>query len=161
LPLGERSGYWHELTNFTVQGALEGERLKVLACTGGNPHEQEMSVFGEDWSNAAHLWWVQAKPGDKLDLVVPVQSAGKYNLALQMTKARDYGIVQLYLDSQKLGRPIDLYHTAVVATGPLEMGVHDLTAGEHKLTIEVVGANPKAIKAYMAALDYVKLDPAR
>jgi len=45
------------------------------------------------------------------------------------------------------------------ATGLLALGAHDLTAGEHKLTVEIVGANDKAVKAYMFAIDYVKLDP--
>ena len=44
-----------------------------------------------------------AKPGDKLDLALPVKQAGKYRLGMQLTKAPDYGIVQLYLDGQKLG----------------------------------------------------------
>jgi len=78
---------------------------------------------------------------------------------MQLTKAPDYGIVQLYLDGQKLGEPIDLYHESVVATGLLAMGEHDLTAGDHKLTVAIMGANDKAIKNYMFGLDYVKLDP--
>ena len=78
---------------------------------------------------------------------------------MQLTKAPDYGIVQLYLDGEKLGAPIDLYHESVVATGLLAMGEHELTAGDHKLTVEIVGANDKAIKSYMFGLDYVKLDP--
>ena len=54
-----------------------------------------------------------------------------------MTKAPDYGIVQLYLDGQKLGSPIDLYHASVVPTGLKSLDVHDLAAGEHKLTVEI------------------------
>jgi hypothetical protein len=88
-----------------------------------------------------------------------VKQAGKYRLGMQLTKAPDYGIVQLSLDGQKLGAPIDLYHESVVPTGLLAMGEHDLTAGEHKLTVEIMGANDKAIKNYMFGLDYVKLDP--
>ena len=37
---------------------------------------------------------------------------------MQLTKAPDYGIVQLYLDGQKLGDPIDLYRDGVSAHGP-------------------------------------------
>jgi len=88
-----------------------------------------------------------------------VKQAGKYRVAMQLTKAVDYGIVQLYLDGAKLGDPIDLYHDGVVPTGLLRMGEHDLSTGEHKLTVEIVGANDKAVKSYMFGLDYVKLDP--
>jgi len=68
--------------------------------------------------------------------------------------------VQLYLDDEKLGDLIDLYHASVVPTGFLALGTRDLTAGQHKLTVEITGANDKAIKVYMFGLDYVKLAPA-
>ena len=159
VPLSERVGYWTTVESAKVKGAVEGEKLKILSKTGGNPQEQDMTGFGSQWSNDAHLWWTDAKPGDKLDLALPVKQAGKYRLGMQLTKAPDYGIVQLYLDGEKLGAPIDLYHESVVATGFLAMGEHDFTAGEHKLTVEIAGANDKAIKNYMFGLDYVKLDP--
>jgi len=153
-------GYWGAVQTFTVKGVIEGEKLKVLSKTGGNAQEQDMTGFPGQWSNDAHLWWVEAKPGDKLDLALPVKEAGKHRLGAQMTKAPDYGIVQLYLDGQKLGGPIDLYHASVIPTGPHSLGVQELTAGEHKFTVEITGANAKAIKSYMFGLDYLKLEPA-
>jgi hypothetical protein len=75
-----------------------------------------------------------------------------------LTQAVDYGIVQFALDGQKLGNPIDLYHDGVVPTGPLDLGAQALTAGDHKLTVEITGANEKAAKSYMFGLDYVKLE---
>ena len=158
VPLSERIGYWQAVESVKVKGAIEGEKLKILSKTGGNPQEQELTGFPGQWSNDAHLWWIEAKPGDKLELAVPVKEAGKYKLSAQLTKAPDYGIVQLYLDDQKLGTPIDLYHASVIPTGPQSLGVHDLTAGQHKLTVEITGANEKAIKGYMFGLDYLKLD---
>ncbi|MCX6922045.1 MAG: DUF2961 domain-containing protein [Verrucomicrobia bacterium] len=157
-PLSERVGYWTPIETLKVKGAIEGEKLKVLGKTGGNPQEQDMTGFAGQWSNDAHLWWIQAKVGDKLDLALPVKAAGKYRLGFQLTKAPDYGIVQLYLDGQILGDPIDLYHESVEPTGLLEMGERQLAAGDHKLTLEILGANEKAIKSYMFGLDYVKLE---
>ncbi len=154
----QRKGYWGEIEVFKVKGALEGEQMKILAKTGGDPQLQDMSGFGPDWSGEAHLWWINAKPGDKLDLSVPVKKTGVYRLKMQLTKAADYSIVQLYLDGKKLGRPIDLYNNGVVATGALDMGVLELTEGEHKLTAEIVGANEKAIKSYMFGLDFLLLE---
>jgi hypothetical protein len=158
-PLNERVGYWTPVESFKIKGVIEGEKMKILGKTSGNPQEQDLTGFGDKWSNDAHLWWIDAKPGDKLDLALPVIQSGKYRLSMQLTKAVDYGIVQLYLDGQKLGDPIDLYHDGVVPTGVLRMGEHDLSAGEHKLTVEIVGANDKAVKNYMFGLDYLKLDP--
>jgi hypothetical protein len=158
VPLSERIGYWEPVQTFKVKGALEGESLKVLGKTGGQIQEQDMTPFAGQWSNDAHLWWTDAKPGDKLDLALPVKATRRYALVLQFTKAPDYGIVQLYLDGQKLGNPLDLYHPSVIPSGPLTLGTRELTAGDHKLTAEIVGANDQAIKRYMFALDYVKLE---
>lgn len=158
-PLNQRVGYWVPVESARVKGVLEGETLKVLSKTGGDPQEQDMSGFGESWSNDAHLWWINAKPGDTLNLELPVAKSAQYRIALQLTKAPDYGIVQFYLDGEKLGKPLDLYHPSVVATGVLDFGQRELSAGEHKLTLEILGANEKAIKNYMAGLDYVKLEP--
>lgn len=161
VPPSERVGYWTPVQNFKVPGALEGESLRIISKTGGNPQEQDMSGFSGQWSNDAHLWWIDAKPGDKLELALPVGKAGSYALTMQFTKAPDYGIVQLYLDGQKLGGALDFYHGSVIPTGPMPMGSHELASGDHKLTVEIVGANEKALKQYMFALDYVKLDEAR
>lgn len=58
-----------------VDGALEGESLKILAKSGGITERQS-----GPWSRGAHLWWRGTKPGDTLDLAVPVAKARKYKL---------------------------------------------------------------------------------
>lgn len=139
-------------------GAIEGEEMKVTNKTGGGISRQDLTPFlGGSWSGDAHLWWTNAKPGDRLELEVPVEKSGKYDFKVAMTKAADYGIVQFYLDGRKLGDPIDLYNNGVIPTGEVSLGTMDLTKGTHKLMVEIVGANEKAIKAYMFGLDYVKL----
>jgi len=158
VPVTERSGYWTPVQVFKVKGALEGEEARILAKTAGEARPQEMDGYGNDWSGDAHLWWTDAKPGDTLDLSVPVAKTAAYRLKMQLTKAVDYGIVQLYLNGKKLSDPIDLYNDGVVATGVLDMGIHQLNAGEHTLRVEIVGANEKAVKAYMFGIDYLLLE---
>ena len=141
-----------------VPGAIEGETLKVLARSAGSARGQKMDSFTRDrWSGADQLWWTGAAPGARLEIEIPVEEAGKYDLDIVLTRAQDYGIVQLLLDGEKLGSPIDLYHPEVVTTGVLTFGARELTAGSHKLMAEIVGANPKAEKAYMFGLDWVRL----
>ncbi len=158
VPVKDRTDYYVKPKIFKVKGALEGESLKVLSKTGGKTQTQDLMAYGSNWSDQAHLWWTQAKPGDTLTLGVPVEKAGKYRLTVQLTKAVDYGIVQLYFDETKLGKPIDLYNNGVIATGAINLGEHELTKGDHKLKIEIKGANEKAKKAYMFAIDYMKLE---
>lgn len=160
VPLSERTGYWSDIPIFKIGGAIEGENLKILAKTAGKPREQDLTQFSDQWSNEAHLWWTDAKPGDRLDLALPVSKSGKFQLIVQLTKARDYGIVQLSLDDRPLGGPIDLYNANVVPTGELNLGAHELTAGQHKLSVQITGANPQALPRHMFGLDYVKLGPA-
>jgi hypothetical protein len=105
------------------------------------------------------LWWTGAKPGDKLALDLPVAKSGKFRLIMNLTKAADYGVVQLLLDGKRLGGPIDLFHPSATPTGELEMGTHELSSGSHVLLVEVNGANDKAVKSYMFGLDYVKITP--
>jgi hypothetical protein len=160
VAFSERVGYWGPVETYKVPGAIEGEKLRVLSKTGGDTQEQELTAFGGAWSNDAHLWWINTKPGDKLELALPVERAGHYKLSVQMTRAPDYGIVQLYLDGQKLGKPVDLYRASVGPFRLVSFDAQDLTAGEHKFGVEITGANAKAIKSYMFGLDYLKLDPA-
>jgi hypothetical protein len=157
VPVEERTNYYAQPAVKKVPGVTEGEQMKILSQTGGNPSEQDMTAWPGQWSNDAQLWWTATKPGDKLELALPVAKAGKYQLLAQLTKAVDYGIVQLSLDGENLGPPVDLFHKGVIATGELDLGTRELSAGEHKLAVEIIGANPKAVKSFMFGLDYVKL----
>ena len=140
-----------------ASGALEGESLKPKV-TSGRALAQDMARFTSDrWSGNSQLWWTGARPGDKLTIPLPEQP-GPFNLEIVLTCARDYGIVQLSLDDKPLGRPIDLYHPNVITTGVLSFPKQP--AGKHTLTVQMAGANPKAVKAYMFALDYLRLKPA-
>ena len=143
-----------------VAGAIEGEEMKVLQQKG-NVRPQAMGHYqASRWSGDSQLWWTGAKVGDTLTLALPVEKAGKYDLKAVLTKARDYGIVDVSLDDKEVsGGPIDLFNSPDVTTsGELDWGVHELTAGEHKLTFKVVGSNPQAAPGHMVGLDYVKLE---
>jgi len=142
-----------------VPGAIEGESMKLIGKTGGTVAGQSMASFSADaWSGNDHLWWTGGKPGARIDLELPVAKAGRYDLEIVLTKARDYAVVQLTLDGEKLGGPLDLFNTPeVITTGVLSFATKDLKAGTHRLGVQLVGANPKAVKAYMVGIDFVRL----
>ncbi|MBN1124003.1 MAG: DUF2961 domain-containing protein, partial [Sedimentisphaerales bacterium] len=160
VPLEERLGYWPEIPVFRVKGAIEGENMKILdkSNPSSNTRTQGMGGYGSGWSGESQLWWTGAKPGDTLDLALPVETEGTYELKVQLTKAVDYAIVQLYLDDKKIGGPIDCFEGAVVHTPEMSLGKFPLEKGRHKLTAKILGCNEKAVKGYMFGLDYVKLD---
>jgi hypothetical protein len=139
-----------------VEGALEGEDLKVAAVSGGTIQIQQGHAVR--WSSDKQLWWIDGEPGDKLKLIVPVEQEGTYQLVAELTKAVDYGIVQVYLDEESAGEPIDLFNNGVIRE-IYQLGTHPLKAGDHQLTVEIIGANEQAVKRRMFGLDYLKLEP--
>ncbi|MBX7208407.1 MAG: FG-GAP-like repeat-containing protein [Verrucomicrobiaceae bacterium] len=142
-----------------VEGALEAETLKILAKTGGTAKTQGMGGFGNKWSGGAQLWWTGPKPKDTLTLAIPVEKAGKFAVKTVLTKARDYGICDIALDGKTVLADFDGYNfPAVILTDELDLGTHDLTSGEHKLTFTIKGSNPQAVKSHMVGIDYVRLE---
>jgi len=155
LPIGRREGYFVK-----PQPVYAG--IRVLGTPKGQQESQGMEPFGAGrWKNNQQLWWTGARPKDKLVLAVPVAKGGKYEVLVNLTKARDYGIVRLALDDRKPGEPIDLYNPTVVPSGPISLGTCELAVGQHKLVVEIVGANPAAEKAYMFGIDRIELKEIR
>lgn len=149
-----------EATTGRVPGAREGESLKVVERTAGTTRMQDMWHFrAARWSGRQQLWWTGAKPGDRLSLEVPVETAGLYELFAVMTQGPDYGIVQPALDGRSLGEPVDLFSSVVQTTGIQSLGTRELTSGNHRFDVTIKGLNPKAIKAWMFGLDYLYLVP--
>ena len=142
-----------------VPGALEGEELKVIEVKGGNTKVQGMGGFGNAWSGGKHLWWTGARPGSTLTLELPVADKGKYALTAALTKAKDYGIIDVSLDGKPVATDYDGFNgPQVIHSGELDWGAHDLDKGAHKLVFTIKGANPEAVKSFMVGLDYVRLE---
>lgn len=143
-----------------VEGALEGEALTSIVVTGGKTKPQAMGGFGKIWSSGQQLWWTGAKPGDVLTIPLRIDKSGKYALKAALTKARDYAVIEASLDGQVINQAkMDLYNSpSVIHTGALDWGIHELSAGEHKLTVTITGANPQAVRSYMFGLDYLLLE---
>jgi hypothetical protein len=141
-----------------VEGALEGESLRIAECTGGQTINQTSDGWG--WSREAQLWWRDGQPGDTLTIAFPVEKAGRYDVRAVFTKAVDYGIIQLRVNGQEAGAPRDFFEGSVIATPEESLGVFELTEGENTLTAEIAGANEKAVPSHMFGLDYILLKSA-
>lgn len=163
VPLpGEPGAEKYEIAN-RIPGALEGEGLANTA-TGGKAGAQPMESYirgNWSWSGGAQLWWTGGKPGDRLDLTLPVPSPGTYEVQIVLTKAPDYGNLKFLLDGKPLDTTFDGFSppgAGVVHSKLLTLTKTALLPGEHRLTLEITGCNPEAAKAYMAGIDYVYLN---
>jgi len=144
-----------------LDGAIEGESLKVLAVTGGKTSRQNMGGFkASRWSGNDHLWWTGGKVGDTLTLALPIAAKGAYEVKFVCTKAHDYGSFEIRLDGKLLGaEAYDFYNPAeVVTSGELNGGRHELDVGEHRLEVRILAPNPAATPKNMFGLDYLKLE---
>ena len=146
-----------EIATHHVPGAIEGEKMRILKSTG-TPGPQN---WDED-NGGQHLWWHGGqKPGDELVLEFDAPKAGRYQVIGRFLKAIDYGVLQLAVNGEKAGKPIDFFHDGVTYTPEMSLGTFNLRQGPNRLSAVVVGANPKAQKEYMFGLDYILLKPAK
>ena len=122
-------------------------------------HGPEMNLKGVG-PNGEHLLWTAITPGDRLDILLNAGKAGRHRLEAQFAKAPKYGIIQLELDGTRIGGPIDLYAPELVPSEPIALGEYDLATGEHRLTVEITGANDKAEKDYSVGIVSVDLKAA-
>ena len=155
VPVDQRVDYYAKISY-----PLELSGITVLEKPEGSIEEQGMGGFGPSkWKDDNQLWWT-GKLGAKMKLAVNVKNEGDFELYTRLTKAPDYGIVQFYIDDVKLGEPIDLFNKdSVIITDELNLGKVHLTPGANILTVEMVGANPEAIKMYMFGMDYLRIRP--
>ena len=137
---------------------LEGEGIRADLRGSGSVRPQNVAAIGPQWSGGEQLWWIDGKPGDSIQFPVNVPEGANYRLAVALTKAKDYGIVQFTLDGKELGKAIDLYNPDVLHTGEIVL-VEKVAPGRRMLGINITGANPKAVKRHMFGLDYVAVRP--
>ncbi len=128
------------------------------SAPNGTVQVQDMREFsGGKWHENRQLWWTGAKPGDKIELAVTLEKSGKQRFVCSMTKAVDYGMVQFYLDGVKIGEPVDLFNHGVIHTGDVTIGDVNAEAGEHTLTVEIVGKNENASN-YLFGIDAFRFE---
>lgn len=141
--------------------AMEAERLVDRArVTGGTLRVQDMTPFAGEWSGHEQLWWVEARPGDRLILPLDVAKKGSYEIVGFFTRAKDYGIVRLLVDDRPVGEMMDGFSETVEPTGPITFGRADLHAGTNELTIELVGKDVRSAgysDGYLVGIDGVSI----
>jgi len=135
-----------------VKNAIEGETLAIAERSGGTTEIQNILHFG--WSNNRQLWWKNAAEQDRLVVEFFVDKAGDYDVTLGITKAVDYGIVRIAVNSETKIDSLDLYNRSVIAAD-VKLPTCQLRQGKNQLQVTILGANPAAVKSHMFGLDYI------
>ncbi|MBE6768302.1 MAG: DUF2961 domain-containing protein [Ruminococcaceae bacterium] len=139
------------------RNTIEGEDMAAVAIK--NTSNLTVQNMAKDWPTAGNF-----SGGKQLFSGISVQSTAEATLQFTadtdyegvlsavLCTAADYATVQLLLDGELLGDPIDCYNTRVYRSAVTPLGNVSLTKGVHELTIRVVGKN-EASRGYLFGLD--------
>jgi hypothetical protein len=150
--VGPKSAAAQGTSGSTLRAEGEGMLPPVSSTVAVDP---QGNCCGVSWSGGAQAWIHGTKAGDKTVFGFTVPTTGSYNLSTVLTKAADYGIVDIQIDGNA---PVsfDGYAAAGVSTQKIELGTSQLTAGNHQLSITLTGKNPAA-SGYLVGLDVLDL----
>jgi len=134
-------------------GKIEGEFLEVMTCNSGTANPQSGN-FG--WSRGSQLWWRNAEIGSELITKFILNKTGKFKVTANLTKAVDYGIIQLFINGIAVGPKFDGYIENGVKPFQVELGTQVLSEGDNILSIKILGANKNAQPGNMAGIDWLQ-----
>ncbi len=134
-------------------GKIEGEYLEVMVYDSGDLNSQSGN-YG--WSNGSQLWWRNASAGDELTAKFILDKTGKYKVSAQLTKAVDYGIIQLYLNGKSIGNKFNGYMEKGVKPVQVNLGTHNLSEGENIVSVKILGSDKRAKPGNMAGIDFLE-----
>jgi len=139
-----------------IPGLIEGESLfrHVVRKTAGDVNVQEL---GEPYSGDRQLRWQAKKVGDRLVLAFESKTAGPKQVLARFKNAFDFAIVQVSINGQKAGEPLDCYSKETTISQEIDLGSFELKAGQNEFTLEIAGVNPAAKPKLLVGLDYIRL----
>jgi serine/threonine protein kinase len=143
---------------------FEAAHLRVLGKSGGNAYPQaNMDDFPDGlWSSHRQLYWNGPKVGDTLQVDVPLEMDGQFEVFGRFTQAEDYGRAKLELDGKPLlgGKFIDLFSPNVKTTDFLPLGFVSVKKGTTFLRVTMVGKS-RAATHFNFGLDELRFVPVR
>lgn len=141
-------------------GLIEAENLPVIAKSREFSFwlQPSSGFTGGYWSKDGHMFANGTQQGDWIELRLPEQEPGRYELELFMTKAADYGIVAVFVNNTRLGA-FDLWSgRGVVPSGALKLGEVELAGRKNALRLEIEGKNPNATPPFFQfGIDGIRL----
>lgn len=113
--------------------------------------DQDMLYIGDEWREGDHLFIEARATGGELVFLLNSEKSQKFNLDFGMTMAPDYGILKIFLNSQKLTE-VDLYSPEIIIQ-KLSKSV-ELNEGINRLEFKIDSKSPIS-SDYKAGIDYL------
>lgn len=149
---------WRSLGKPTLQsGVFETAQDDVVRPTifldGGELASAVSASSGKFYYHLADYNAVLCRseqPGDFLEVPLEVAKADAYKATVETLNYTGRGIMQVRLDGQPLGQPIDVYKDGSPQLVTTALGQLQLAAGRHLLRFEITGRNPASKGSFMA-----------
>lgn len=144
-----------------LPGGIEFETIETAEIGGGRIDHSEKTLAEGLATGAFHLWWRESRPGGTLRFNFEVPKAGRYAVDVQFVQHSDAAIVQPKVNGKPAGPELNLFSTFMAASGPLQLGVHELEKGTNEISFVIKGAREESVKRgiYSVGLDYMLAVP--
>lgn len=152
--------YLVEGEDLYIQG-YHGVNGTVVATSAAHIDRQPMSSYSPAWSGNAQLLILGLGESGSIDLTLPAPEDGEYMLLASFANAGDFSIVQVSVNGEEIGAPVDTYGNTVAADYLSEIGKVYLTKGNtNTLTLANKGKNTAVTSTlYRLGLDFILLVP--
>lgn len=144
-------------SNVADDDLIEGETMGVEEAISCAPGWQGMSGYAVgSWSRDRQMF-VGATQGASVTLGFGVSESGPQEVRLYATRAPDFGRVRVSLDGEVVHEDWNGWAPVVVPSGAIELGTHEVSAGAHTITFEVIGADERSTGFHIGvdALEFV------
>lgn len=120
------------------------EARELLSRSDSGTRMKPLDGLGSQFLGAEGL-------GESITFTLPDIEPGTYDLSAEFVMASMYGIVQVLVDSEPVGEPVDGYCPGVDAEGEVvRIGPIDLGPGAHEVMLELVGNNEESTGHYIS-----------
>jgi len=126
---------------FLIPNLIEAEDLIVKSQSkpfGFGYQSTEFFVTGK-WSKNGHMFAFKTSQQDWIDFELPSSETANYEILVFLTKAKDYGVLNFFINGKKADVQSDLYSSEIVSTGPILLGTFPLHRKNNILRLEITG----------------------
>lgn len=130
---------------------IEGEKL-AFEATAGSVINQRLA----NCSEARHLVWKDALPGDRIRIHFNAPASGQYQIMANLCMSPDYGKYRFRINDEESGQVVDAWSSELYWTRPV-LGRFRLNQGDNILEVSLLDPNPDAKPGNLFGLDYIFL----
>lgn len=133
--------------------------LNSMQVTEGRLIGEYIKEPSGKWTDHMQTLWTEAEQGAVLRLPLAVASTGRYQLSITYTRSSDSGVVQVYHNGQRQGRPFNGFSEHSGERQTVSIGELDLQGGVNYIDLRIRGKDRRSTH-FNVGLHSFELQPA-